>query len=310
MATTEEAGSSSSSAKRKLEDTEEDENAKKIGRSSEETPLAVPTDRPDEGKASSSNTNGAAEQNEESLNEAKDDPKNEIKDDTEVKPETIAKEDDTTTEATSKEKDSNGSIVETSQTQAMSGETDESSAVAPSSIPKKSTIDSTPSVDPTTVNDSTTATATAITTDPTSITVNESTTAVMPNTTTNYIDPDEMIEENGSLLPEYVGRVIGKGGEMIRDLQARSGCKIDVDQNVPQGAPRIISYKGKRSKVEFAKHLVHLLSVQNVGEDDLPLGDAKEEVLAVPATVVGKVIGRGTYLRVRSTYTHAMKEVK
>ena len=32
---------------------------------------------------------------------------------------------------------------------------------------------------------------------------------------------------------------------MIRDLQARSGClRIDVDQNVPHNAPRIITYKG------------------------------------------------------------------
>jgi KH domain len=104
---------------------------------------------------------------------------------------------------------------------------------------------------------------------------------------------DEFVEEVDELLPEYVGRIIGKGGEMIRDLQARSGCKIDVDQNVAAGAPRIISYKGKRSKVAFAKQLIHLLSVQNVPEDNLPLGEAVEEILAVPATVVGKVIGRG-----------------
>jgi KH domain len=108
---------------------------------------------------------------------------------------------------------------------------------------------------------------------------------------------DEFVEEVDELLPEYVGRIIGKGGEMIRDLQARSGCKIDVDQNVAAGAPRIISYKGKRSKVAFAKQLIHLLSVQNVPEDNLPLGEAVEEILAVSASVVGKVIGRGKQRR-------------
>ena len=31
-----------------------------------------------------------------------------------------------------------------------------------------------------------------------------------------------------------VGRIIGRGGETIKDLQARSGCKIQIDQNFPE----------------------------------------------------------------------------
>jgi far upstream element-binding protein len=80
---------------------------------------------------------------------------------------------------------------------------------------------------------------------------------------------------------------------MIRDLQARSGCKIDVDQNVPEGAPRIISYKGTRSTIDFAKQLVSVLCREGGSEADLPLGHAVKKLVMVPSSVIGKVIGRG-----------------
>jgi len=42
---------------------------------------------------------------------------------------------------------------------------------------------------------------------------------------------------------------------MIRDLQARSGARIDIDQNLPPWQPRVIIYRGTRETVDFAKHL-------------------------------------------------------
>ena len=80
---------------------------------------------------------------------------------------------------------------------------------------------------------------------------------------------------------------------MIRDLQARSGARIDVDQNVPPGLPRGITYKGTRKTVDFAKQLVAMLQQDNVNENDLPLGDATRRYVTIPAATVGKVIGRG-----------------
>lgn len=106
-------------------------------------------------------------------------------------------------------------------------------------------------------------------------------------------DPEAILEEKGEVSAVYVGRVIGKGGEMIRDLQARSACRIDVDQNVPPGQPRLITYRGTRKTIDFAKQLVHMLCQENVNEADLPLGEAKREFLVVPASSVGKIIGRG-----------------
>jgi predicted RNA-binding protein YlqC (UPF0109 family) len=105
---------------------------------------------------------------------------------------------------------------------------------------------------------------------------------------------DEMLEENEQLDPIHVGRVIGKGGEMIRDLQARSACRIDVDQNVAPGQPRIITYRGTRKTVDFAKNLVQILCSDAIkmGEMDLPLGEAKQKVVSVPASSIGRIIGR------------------
>jgi rRNA processing protein Krr1/Pno1 len=104
---------------------------------------------------------------------------------------------------------------------------------------------------------------------------------------------NQIIEEKGEVSSLYVGRVIGKGGEMIRDLQARSGARIDVDQNVPPGHPRVITYKGTPQTVEFAKKLVAILSREGASESDLPLGHASMEQLVIPAQSVGKIIGRG-----------------
>lgn len=103
----------------------------------------------------------------------------------------------------------------------------------------------------------------------------------------------QQVEEREEISAQVVGKVIGKGGEMIRDLQARSGARIDVDQNVPSGLPRIVTYRGTRQTVDLARSLVRMLTMDGVSETDLPLGQASREILAVPAPSVGKVIGRG-----------------
>ena len=56
--------------------------------------------------------------------------------------------------------------------------------------------------------------------------------------------------------PGLVGRVIGKGGETIKGLQAQSGAHITIDQNFPDGVPRKISISGPAGCVEIATKLV------------------------------------------------------
>lgn len=117
---------------------------------------------------------------------------------------------------------------------------------------------------------------------------------VDPTQAATISNPESIAEERAELAVEFVGRVIGKGGEMIRDLQARSGCRVDVDQNVPMDSPRIITYRGTRQAIDFAKQLVATLCSQEGKRDaDLPLGIAARKQLVVPSSSIGKIIGRG-----------------
>ena len=55
----------------------------------------------------------------------------------------------------------------------------------------------------------------------------------------------------------YMGRIIGKGGVTINDLQKRSGCDIQINQNVPQGQDCEVNIKGVRSGIENAKQMLN-----------------------------------------------------
>ena len=110
------------------------------------------------------------------------------------------------------------------------------------------------------------------------------------NVPSAHVPPDSVV--SATLAAAYVGRVIGKGGEMIRDLQARSGVQIDVDQaRMPEFGT--VTYTGLPSKIALAKDLVAVLCKEGTTDKDLPLGEAKMRALSVPANVIGKIIGRG-----------------
>eukprot|EP00581_Thalassiosira_minuscula_P001789 CAMPEP_0183743818 /NCGR_PEP_ID=MMETSP0737-20130205/65413_1 /TAXON_ID=385413 /ORGANISM="Thalassiosira miniscula, Strain CCMP1093" /LENGTH=741 /DNA_ID=CAMNT_0025979447 /DNA_START=556 /DNA_END=2781 /DNA_ORIENTATION=- len=129
-----------------------------------------------------------------------------------------------------------------------------------------------------------------------------------PNNNNRYI-----LEEKGTLPSRHVGRIIGKGGETIRDIQARSACHIDVHQtNVDRGAPKIITYRGRcQEDIDLAKRLVDMLcqrangnsasgsgggSGGDAGNDPtsrtLPLGRATMKQIRVPQWIVGRIIGK------------------
>jgi len=56
---------------------------------------------------------------------------------------------------------------------------------------------------------------------------------------------------------DLVGRVIGRKGETINELQARSGVRIQIDQTVPDGQPCKIVISGDPEAVRRAVPLVH-----------------------------------------------------
>ena len=128
-----------------------------------------------------------------------------------------------------------------------------------------------------------------------------------------------------------VGRVIGAHGATIKDLQLRSGAKIHVNQDVPEGAPRKVVIAGTPEAVALAATMVqtvmehgpsglaHAVGVMGLQGQSMPaggmpqgyggppgysgLGAAMGAVQAplagsthsmdCPKQVVGKLIGRG-----------------
>ena len=55
---------------------------------------------------------------------------------------------------------------------------------------------------------------------------------------------------------QYMGRIIGKKGVTINDLQRRSSCDIQVNQDVPHGQECEITIRGTRSGIESAKQMI------------------------------------------------------
>jgi far upstream element-binding protein len=54
----------------------------------------------------------------------------------------------------------------------------------------------------------------------------------------------------------YMGRIIGQRGVTINDLQKRSGCDIQINQDVPPGQDCIITIKGARPGIEHTKQML------------------------------------------------------
>ena len=79
---------------------------------------------------------------------------------------------------------------------------------------------------------------------------------------------------------------------MIRDLQARTATRIDVNQNVAEGEPRIITYRGRPDDIEFARRCVDKICREEGKHTQLPLGHAIKRDIMVPSPAIGKIIGR------------------
>jgi len=102
------------------------------------------------------------------------------------------------------------------------------------------------------------------------------------------------IEEKDKLPCNHVGSIIGKGGEMIRDLQARSGCFIVVDnQDGKSRLPPMITYRGKCTEdINFAKSLVSMLCNNQKDKVESALGQASMKQMQVHKSDAGRIIGR------------------
>jgi len=68
---------------------------------------------------------------------------------------------------------------------------------------------------------------------------------------------------------------------MIMDLENRSGAKIGIDHGAKSHL--FITYKATTKAIASAKAMVEILSGEGKTEDDLPLGEAKQEIVNIPS---------------------------
>lgn len=100
-----------------------------------------------------------------------------------------------------------------------------------------------------------------------------------------------MATETMELPQNMVGRVIGRAGETIKGLQQQSGAHITIDQNFPEGAPRLITVSGTADSVPRALQMIK--SLIEGGPSAVSVPGAAEIILKIEQGVVGKLIGKG-----------------
>eukprot|EP01029_Cantina_marsupialis_P016815 TRINITY_DN376_c0_g2_i1.p2 TRINITY_DN376_c0_g2~~TRINITY_DN376_c0_g2_i1.p2 ORF type:complete len:429 (-),score=91.57 TRINITY_DN376_c0_g2_i1:356-1642(-) len=92
----------------------------------------------------------------------------------------------------------------------------------------------------------------------------------------------------------FVGLVIGKGGETIRELQLRSGAHIQIQRDceaLSGTSDRLISIRGLKDRVGLAKRLINELIDER--KKQIKGGGDVDLAVPVPNDKVGLVIGRG-----------------
>eukprot|EP00397_Hematodinium_sp_SG-2012_P000169 GEMP01000169.1.p1 GENE.GEMP01000169.1~~GEMP01000169.1.p1 ORF type:complete len:1767 (+),score=556.41 GEMP01000169.1:1918-7218(+) len=77
----------------------------------------------------------------------------------------------------------------------------------------------------------------------------------------------EIMHEVQALEQRFVGLIIGKAGDTIKSFKKATGCSIEIDQNLPEGMPRVIIYRGARKQIAAAKKLVEQL-LQKTKDDE------------------------------------------
>ena len=66
------------------------------------------------------------------------------------------------------------------------------------------------------------------------------------------------------IAKNFMGRIIGQKGVTINDLQRRSACDIQINQDVPPGQDCEISIRGSRQGIDMVKQM--LREIIEIGE--------------------------------------------
>jgi len=87
-----------------------------------------------------------------------------------------------------------------------------------------------------------------------------------------------------------VGRIIGKAGVTIKELEGRTGVRVQVDHKAGTDL-KPVHLIGSASAVEACKGLVQEVLVSETGS--LPAGGESVRKVPCPPGIVGRIIGRG-----------------
>eukprot|EP01041_Mallomonas_annulata_P002939 gene2939-5774_t len=97
---------------------------------------------------------------------------------------------------------------------------------------------------------------------------------------------------------EKVGLVIGTRGTVIQDIMRRSGCKIVVNQDFPDGTPRKILFSGAPEQISEAQSLIYAIIFKTNPNDNDTTNNTNQSAKVVitkemecPQEKVGVVIG-------------------
>lgn len=96
------------------------------------------------------------------------------------------------------------------------------------------------------------------------------------------------------VMQDKVGSIIGSKGAIIQELQMRTGAKIYVNQNFPEGVPRQVNITGTPSQVSAASELVRKIIVEgptSIHVNAMGGGPQVSITIDCPQPVVGRVIG-------------------
>ena len=130
---------------------------------------------------------------------------------------------------------------------------------------------------------------------------------------TSYSPPTSgpsRVEVTEMLPIKTVTRVIGKGGSIIKDIRARSGCHINIDANIQNKVTQMqpVVFSGTDPQVQLARELVRQI-MQEVereaaeGHSMAPPAHAlgSETTISCPKEWIGRVVGPkgGTIQQIR-----------
>ena len=98
--------------------------------------------------------------------------------------------------------------------------------------------------------------------------------------------------------PRKCGAVIGPRGSVIHGMQERSGARIKLNQDYPDGEMRKLTISGTQEQVQMCAELVKRVlepggGSHSIHENALSGGDVITEIVMCPPTLVGRVVGRG-----------------